>query len=119
MRKLLHGKAVPIEDISSCGSSQEGKFGTGDMSISTRNMYDKWSIDIGQIYFADPSEEQRLDAETTPTFSKEDMIATNVNRRLSRIQAEYINRLICKALNEELMGVIPSDEEIKQILKGN
>jgi hypothetical protein len=119
MRKLLHGKAVPIEDISSCGSSQEGKFGTGDMSISTRNMYDKWYIDIGQIYFADPSEEQRLDAETTPTFSKEGMIAPNVNRRLSRIQAEYINRLICKALNAELKGIIPSDEEIKQILEGN
>ncbi len=119
MRRLLHGKAVRIQDIGCCGAFTEGKFGTGDLSISSRNVYDQWAIDIGKIYFAEPSEEQRLDAETTPTFSKEGMTATDVGRRLSRIQAEYINSLICKALNAELKGIIPSDEEIKQILRGD
>jgi hypothetical protein len=96
----------------------DGKFGIGDMSISSRNMADKSAIDIGTIYFADPSEEQRLDAETTPTFSSDGFKSFGVTRRLSRIQAEYINSLICKALNAELKGTIPSDEEIKQILQG-
>lgn len=118
MRKLLHGKAVCIQDIGCSGAFTEGKFGTGNLSLSSRNIYDNWAIDIGEIYFAEPSEDQRLAAETTPVLSKEGYAAGGVGRRLSRIQAEYINALICKALNEELRGVIPSDDEIKSILRG-
>lgn len=116
MEQKFHNSSVPINDIHSCGSSQEPDFGTGDISISTRNHINGHAIDIGRIYFAEPTAEQRLNADTTSMFSKEGATASNVNRRLSRIQAEYVTMLINKALNEEFNGVIPSDAAIKEIL---
>lgn len=116
MKKEFHGKAFGINPIGSCGWGIEPEFGTGDISLSTRHTVDGHAIDIGEIYFSQPTEEQRLNADTTPFFTKEGMKSTNVNRRLSKIQADYVTALICKALNEEFNGVIPSDDEIKQLL---
>jgi hypothetical protein len=123
MKKEFHGKAIQIQPISSSGWHLEPEFGTGDISLNTRLVVDGQvdnghSIDIGKIEFTQPTTEQRLNADTTPFFTKEGINACNVNRRLSKIQAEYITALICKALNEEFNGVIPSDDEIKQLVGG-
>ncbi len=123
MKKEFHGKAIQIQPISSSGWNLEPEFGTGDISLDTRLIVKEsndngHAIDIGKINFAQPTEEQRLNADTAPFFTKEGMKSTNVNRRLSKIQADYITALICKALNEEFNGVIPSDDEIKQLVGG-
>jgi hypothetical protein len=107
-----HGRALLCSSICTTGN-HTGIFGEGSISISSRNEENRHAIDIGKVYFAEPTEAQRLDAETTPFLSTNGDKASKVNRRLSRIQAHYITELIIQALNDELRGVIPSDSEIK------
>lgn len=115
MKINYHGESIRCSPIATGGSYQDD-FGVGDLSISSRNE-DGHAIDLGNVYFAEPTDEQRLDADTTPIFSARGIRATMVNRRLSRVQADYICTIIVQALNAHLNGEIPSDLEILALSK--
>lgn len=111
------GAAIEFDYVTSTGYSQNA-FGNGNIDISMHRSGDeyKW-LDLLQIQFTQPTDDQFLNCMTAPSYTEADKEKSNMFRRLSFVQAHYVKDVLMKALNEEFVnGRIPSDEEIKQIL---
>ena len=109
------GAQIPFTSVSYPGSC-ENEFGVGSMlvSLSRPGAY-PW-VDLLQVSYADPSPDEMAAMESAAPFTPEWYARSDVNRRLSKKQAEYISRLIDKMLIEEFSKdgelCIPSDSEI-------
>lgn len=111
------GAAIEFDHVTSSGYTHNA-FGNGNMDISMHRPGDgyKW-LDVLAIHFTQPTADQFMDCMTAPGHTEETQEKSNMFRRLSFVQANYIKDIVIKALEEEFAGgVIPSDEEIKQIL---
>lgn len=111
------GSAIEFEHVTSSGYSQNA-FGNGNMDISMHRPGPgyKW-LDVLDIHFTQPTTDQFMDCMTAPSHTEDAQEKSNMFRRLSFVQANYIKDILIKALEEEFAGgVIPSDEEIKCII---
>lgn len=116
--KCLPGAMIRFKSACSNGS-HENIYGVGELSLALHRpdaVY-KW-VDLGCIYYSAPTPEQYLDAETSPQFSEGYKAHSDIHRRLSKKQAEFmvmkINEMIARQFSD---AVIPSDDEIDLILK--
>lgn len=109
------GAAIPFTSVSYPGSS-ENEFGIGSMSVSLSRPGTYPWVDLLRVSYADPSPDKMADMESVAPFAPGWHARSDVNRRLSKKQAEYIGRLIGKMLIEEFSKdgelCIPSDSEI-------
>ena len=113
----LPGAVIHFSSVGSTGSSQNG-FGVGDIDISIHRPGEKFPwIDLGRINYSSPTQTQYEDAETSPDMSEGRKAYVDINRRISKKQANYITFLICEMLKSELNGEIPADYEIDDLLK--
>ena len=114
------GAAIEFDNVTSTGH-YKNEFGNGNMDISMSlpgNRY-KW-LDLLRINFTQPTDDQFLNCKAAPSFTEASKQEIDMYRRLSFVQANYIKDILIKVLEEEFAGgVIPSDEEIKQILLNN
>ncbi len=114
----MPGYPVGFKHLSSGGLCQ-GRFGQGHVGFAAVRMNpgpQQMHLDLGHIFYSNPTEEDLLEAATTPWKEHADsMAASNINRRLSLIQAQFLASEICKFLDDKFEGVIPSDEEIKAL----
>lgn len=108
----------------SCTGSSEDQYGVGDMDLSLYRPGQKYPwIDLGRINYSHPTQSQYLAAENSEQqstgWSGHDcrMAYSNIHRRVSKKQAEYINMLIREMLMKEFAGVIPPDDEIVELMK--
>lgn len=110
--KTLPGAPVSYRHAASTGYSANA-YGVGDIDISlhTPDGKYKWK-DIARVKFASPTEEQLLDAQTSPTFSKGREALADINRRLSFKQAQLIKSMFILTLEKTFRGEIPADDEI-------
>ncbi|WP_396190413.1 hypothetical protein [Flavobacterium sp.] len=77
-------------------------------------------VDLANIYFSCPNEAQLKTAKEEhdrSVFTKEGQNYTNIRRRVSMKQAEYITHLISEMLTEKFKDGIPPDSEIEDIIK--
>lgn len=110
--KTLPGAPVPYRNVVSTGRSMNS-YGVGDIDISLHAPDGKYKWrDIACVKFASPTEEQLLDAQTSPTFSKGREAFADINRRLSYKQAELIKSMFILTLEKAFRGEIPADDEI-------
>ena len=111
--QLLPGAMIQFTSIVNTGSSQN-EYGVGDMDISLHRAGQKYPwVDLMRINFSNPTYEKYLDAETSPPNSKGRDAFSDINRRLSVKQANFIASKIMKMLNKEFPdGIIPPDDEI-------
>ena len=110
--KTLPGAPVAYRAVASTGHSTNS-YGVGDIDISlhTPDGKYKWR-DIARVNFASPTEQQLLDAETSPEFTKGSMAFGDINRRLSFRQAELIKSMFILTMEKAFKGQIPADDEI-------
>lgn len=102
----------------SCTGSSEDQYGVGDMDLSLYRPGQKYPwVDLGRINYSHPTASQYLDAETSPSMTEGWRAHSNIHRRVSKKQAEYINMLIREMLMKEFAGVIPPDDEIVELMK--
>ncbi len=113
----LPGAMVMFSSALSSGN-HENSYGVGKMDISLHRPGQEYTwIDLADIYYSHPTHEQYLDAETSPSMSEGRRAHSDIHRRISKKQAQYINLLIQDMLMKEFAGVIPPDDEIKDLLK--
>lgn len=116
--KTLPGASFRFASVSSSGS-HTNEFGVGEMSLGIYRPGLHWpQVDLGEIWYSEPTPEQYDKAATC--YSRHDKDGRNyvdINRRLSRKQAEYITYLITDMLTEKLKGEVPTDDEIDEIMK--
>lgn len=116
--KNLPGASFRFASVSSSGS-HTNEFGVGEMSLGIYRPGLHWpQVDLGEIWYSEPTPEQYDKAATC--YSRHDKDGRNyvdINRRLSRKQAEYITYLITDMLTEKLKGEVPTDDEIDEIMK--
>lgn len=94
------------------GNHEDG-YGVGEISLQLRRMNEDWPwIDLGQIYFSNPTAEQYMDAETSPVGTEGRIAYANIRRRLSKKQAELIVKKISQMITLEFPNGIPPDDEI-------
>lgn len=109
------GATIPFTAVSYPGST-ESEFGIGSMSVSLCRPGPYPWVDLLRVSYADPSPDKMAAMESAAPFTTEWHVRSDVNRRLSKKQAEYISRLIGKMLIEEFWKdgelCIPSDAEI-------
>jgi hypothetical protein len=111
------GAAIEFDHVTSSGYRQNA-FGNGHIDISMHRPGPgyKW-LDVLDIHFTQPTADQFMGCMTAPGHTEDAQEKSNMFRRLSFAQANYIKDILIKALEEEFAGgVIPSDEEIKQLL---
>ena len=117
MTNKLHKQGGPVifSKVFSSGS-HTNEFGVGslDVSIARGDSIYKF-VDLGNINFAQPTLEQLRVVRDASPFSDGDKSRVAILRRLSLLQAEFVSDIIIKALQKELIGVIPSDEEIMKM----
>lgn len=110
--KTLPGAVVSYRSVSSTGYSVNSH-GVGDIDISLHTPEDKYKWkDIARVNFASPTEQQLLDAETSPEFTEGRKAFGDINRRLSFKQAQLISSMIIMTLENAFRGEIPADDEI-------
>lgn len=113
----LPGAMIMFSAALSTGST-ENEYGVGDMDISLHRPGNKYPwIDLGRINFSNPTQKQYLDAEISDYGTDGRKAFLNINRRVSKIQAEYIALLIREMLMKEFNGAIPPDDEIQDLMK--
>lgn len=114
--KTLPGAVVNFAGATSTGC-HTNHLGIGSMDISLRRPGTPWPwLDLGEIYFASPTPAQydaAVRAKATP--GPDGCAFSNIHRRLSRKQAEYIVGLISRMLEEKFKGQIPADDEIDML----
>lgn len=107
----LPGAPIYIKSIGSTGHHQNAT-GVGSMDFSaTRDGQYPW-LDMGEVYFSNPTEEQMLDADTAPIDTEAGRDRSNIRRRMSFQQARLVNEVIARALKLTFNGEIPADDEI-------
>lgn len=115
--KTLPGAPILFKSARSTGHSTNG-FGVGDMDISIHRPDSKYPwLDLGRINFASPTEQQLLDAQTSPAFSEGQKAFADINRRLSFKQAQLVRDIFIHTLEQAFRGEIPADDEIPDFLK--
>lgn len=108
----LPGAWVMFKAAVSSGYRQN-EFGVGQMSLELYRPGLDWPwIDLGHIYFSSPTPEQLLDAQTSGAFSEGHKAYVNIQRRLSKKQAELVVKKIAAMINLEFPNGIPPDDEI-------
>lgn len=113
------GKVIEFDYATSTGFHQD-EFGNGslDISLGRPNAHYKW-LDLLDIKFTQPTSAQFKKCAEATDFTEESSARQHMFRRLSFAQANYVKEILVKALRDEFAnGIIPSDEEIKQILAG-
>lgn len=112
----LPGAMIFFKSVNSTGS-KEDEFGVGDMDISLHRPGEKYPwLDLGQINYSNPSLSQYRTAVNTVS-SKGSKPLSDINRRLSKKQAQWLFLLIQEMLTKEFAGVIPADDEIDDLVK--
>lgn len=116
--KTLPGASFRFASVSSSGS-HTNEYGVGEIFLGMYRPGYHWpQIDLGQIYFSDPTPEQFEAAKTKhrmPDIDGKNFV--DINRRISRKQADYISYLITSMLAEKLKAEMPTDDEIDVIMK--
>lgn len=116
--KTLPGAPFRFASVSSSGSHINA-FGVGEMSLGMYRPGNYWpQVDLGQIYFSAPTPDQYEEAtKLKGSITKEACNFSDIHRRISRKQAEYVTYLIVSMLSEKLKGEMPTDDEIDIIMK--
>jgi hypothetical protein len=115
--KTLPGTQIEFKQACSTGRTHRS-FGVGDIDLSIHRPQSAYPwLDLGRINFASPTQEELLDAQTSPAFSDGANARVDINRRLSYKQAELVNTMIIHMLNKSFNGVIPADDEIADFLQ--
>lgn len=110
--KTLPGAPVSYRNVASTGWSMNS-YGVGDIDISLHAPDGKYKWrDIARVQFASPTEQQLLDAQTSPEFTEGRKALSNINRRLSFKQAQLIKSMFILTLEKAFQGEIPADDEI-------
>ena len=118
--KTLPGAHILFAHATSTGHSQN-QYGNGKMDISLQRPHSPYPwLDLGVIYYSSPTQDQLKAAEKVHKEEPHGPEACNysdIHRRLSFKQAQYINYLIREMLMEKFnKDGIPSDDEIVVIL---
>lgn len=119
--KTLPGAHILFAHATSTGRSQN-QYGNGAMDLSLQRPGHQYPwLDLGSIYYSDPTPEQYKAAEEMHRVNPYGELARNksdIHRRLSFKQAEYINYLIREMLTEKFSkDGIPADDEVDVIMK--
>lgn len=119
--KTLPGAHILFANASSTGHSKN-HFGNGTMDISLHRPHSPYPwLDLGNIYYSSPTEEQLKAAEKVhkeEPYGTEARNHSDIRRRLSFKQAQYVNYLIREMLTEKFSkDGIPPDDEIDLIMK--
>ena len=110
--KTIPGAPVPYRAVLSSGHSTNG-YGVGDIDISLHTPQSKYNWrDIARVNFSSPTEQQFLDAQTSPEFTEGHKAFSNINRRLSFKQAQLVTNMFILTLEKAFHGEIPADDEI-------
>lgn len=118
--KTLPGAHIRFTHASSTGHSQN-QYGNGRIDLSLHRPHSPYPwLDLGLIYYSSPNEEQMKAAEKVhkeEPYGPEARNQSDIHRRLSFKQAEYINYLIREMLTEKFSKEgIPCDDEIDEIM---
>ncbi len=109
----LPGAPVYFTNASCCGSHENG-YGVGDFSLTLHRPGQKYVwVDLGHIYYSNPTPSQLEDAQTSPSFTAGAHAHADIHRRLSRKQAQLIVNRINRMINAEFFEGIPADDEIQ------
>lgn len=116
--KTLPGASFRFASVSSSGS-HTNEFGVGEMSLGFFCPGTHWpQIDLGEIYFSEPTQEQYdKAADLRNKFGEEGRHFPNIMRRISRKQADYVSHLICDMLADKFKSGMPADDEIDEIMR--
>ena len=96
-----------------CTGSHEDIFGVGDMSLALHRPDHQYTwIDLGNIFYSNPTPEQYLDTKTAPPYTPGAKAHSNHHRRLSKKQAELLVKMINQMIVREFPNGIPPDDEI-------
>lgn len=119
--KTLQGAHIRFAHATSTGYTQN-QYGNGKMDLSLHRPHSPYPwLDLGAIYYSAPTAEQLKAIEKVceeDPYGSEAHNRSDVNRRLSFKQAEYINYLIREMLTEKFgKDGIPCDDEIVEIMK--
>ena len=113
----LPGAMIMFAATTSSGSHEDA-FGVGTMDISLHRPGQKYPwLDLCEVNYSAPTPAQYMYAETSPNRSIGSQAKSNIHRRVSKTQARYINLLIQEMLMNEFKGIIPPDDEIKELAK--
>lgn len=114
----LPGAPIRFRSVG-CSGYHHNAFGVGSMDISIHRE-GKWPwLDVGHVYFSDPTKEQILDADTSPFGSEGERAKSDIRRRLSFKQAQLVREVMSRALSLTFECEIPADDEIEQWRKAN
>lgn len=98
------------------GGSHENHLGMGEIDVSLyAPQYECPHIGIVSVSYANVSPQMRNVLDNMPLHYPSE-VAADVNRRVSRPQAEYVALLIQQMLVEKLGCDLPSDEELKTLM---
>jgi hypothetical protein len=109
----LPGASIHFTNAGCCGSHENG-YGVGEFSLAMHRPGQKYVwVDLGHIYYSNPTPSQLEDARTSPSFTAGSNSVSNIHRRLSRKQAQLLASRISQMINTEFSKGIPSDDEIQ------
>lgn len=108
---------ITFAHIASTGS-HENSYGNGELSLEIfrPNGGVRYTC-IAKLPYSSPTADQLLNMQTSPNYSEGSKELGNMERSLSRKQAEYIMMLTTEALREKLNCYIPPDDEIDELMK--
>jgi hypothetical protein len=108
--QMLPGISINFQSICSTGR-HENSFGVGstDISLHRTDKETPW-MDLIEIKYSNPTQDQLLDAQTTPGFLSRH--TSDINRRVSFKQACLIQKVVMQALDKEFKGTIPADDDL-------
>ena len=118
--KNLPGVHIRFAHATSTGHFQN-QYGNGKMDLSLHRPHSPYPwLDLGLIYYSAPTAEQLKAIEKVceeDPYGPEAHNRSDVHRRLSFKQAEYVNYLILEMLTEKFgKDGIPCDDEIDEIM---
>jgi hypothetical protein len=106
--KRFEGQATEFEFVTSTGS-HENAYGVGSLDVSMLKPDKSW-VDLLDIRYTNHTEEDYREADRKRRSLCD---LSDMNRRLSKKQAEYLKDFILAKIREEFNGVFPSDREIR------
>lgn len=105
--KHFEGQVIEFTHATSTGS-HENAYSVGSLDISLRKKDQRW-IDLLEIRYTNHTEEDYREADRKVSSTRD---FSDMQRRLSRAQAEYLKDFLIAKITEEFNGVFPSDREI-------
>lgn len=117
--KQLGGAIIKLEGFYFPGS-HSNEWTVGAISLAAFRNTSWPNLDLGEIYYAAPTQAQALDAQTSPQFTPGNKAWSDINRRLSLKQAHLVGDIINAALKKAFHdNVIPADGDIKEWRQAN